>query len=91
MKPAFLRAGGAVLMVLGLASCMAPAPWVDAHLGEAVTDMRNAQVLNPTAGQRTTVPAGIDGNAARDAYENYQKSFKAPEKNNNSFSIGVGR
>lgn len=89
MKPAFLHAAGAALL-LGLAGCMAPAPYIDAHLGEAATDMRNAQIMNPGASKNMAAPNGMDGQAAKAAYDRYQKSFKAPEQNANTFTIGVG-
>lgn len=90
MKPAFLHAAGALLL-LGLAGCMATTPYVDAHLGEATTDMRNAQIMNPSASRNMAAPNGMDGPAAKAAYDRYQKSFKAPEPNSNTFTIGVGR
>jgi hypothetical protein len=81
----------AALLPLFLAACTAPAPHVDRNLGMAATDLRNAQVIDPAAGSNKPAPAGMDGVAAKSAYEQYQKSFKAPEKNTNSFLIGVGR
>lgn len=91
MKLDYLRNAAIVLLPLGLAACMATTPHVDAHIGEAATDMRNAQVLNPAASRNMAVPSGMDGVAAKSAYDQYQKSFKAPEKNVNAFTIGVGR
>jgi hypothetical protein len=91
MKTEYLRIAAIVLLPLALAACMATTPNVDAHLGEAATDMRHAQVLNPAASGNRAVPSGMDGVAAKSAYEQYQKSYKAPEKNTTSFTIGVGR
>lgn len=82
---------GVALLPLALAACVAPAPNVDRDLGMATTDLRTAQILDPAAGRNAKVPNGIDGAAAKSAYDQYQKSFKAPEKNNNTFLIGVGR
>ncbi|HEY0589849.1 MAG TPA: hypothetical protein VGD52_27225 [Pseudoduganella sp.] len=88
MNRNFLRAA---LVPMTLVACMAPTPHVDRNLGMAATDLRTAQVLNPGADRNTKVPGGIDGVAAKSGYDQYQKSFKAPEKNANSFLIGVGR
>jgi hypothetical protein len=86
----FLRAAGTALLPLTLAACMAPTPFLDRNLGKAATDMRHAQILNPGADRNMTVPNGLDGVAAKSAYDQYEKSFKAPEKNTNTFLIGVG-
>jgi hypothetical protein len=81
----------AALLPLTLAACMAPAPYAERNLGHAVTDMRNAQIMNPAAERNMAGPLGLDGPASKAAYDQYVKSFKAPEKNANSFLIGVGR
>jgi hypothetical protein len=81
----------AALLPLALAACSAPAPHVERNLGMATTDLRNAQVIDPAAGSGKPAPTGMDGVAAKSAYDQYQKSFKAPEKNANTFLIGVGR
>jgi len=86
----FLRCAGTALLPLTLAACMAPTPYVDRDLGKAAMDLRNAQILNPGADRNTTVPNGLDGAAAQSGYEQYQKSFKAPDKTSNTFLIGVG-
>ncbi len=81
----------AALLPLTLAACMAPAPYVERNLGHAATDIRNAQIMNPAAERNMAGPLGLDGPASKAAYDQYVKSFKAPEKNANSFLIGVGR
>lgn len=91
MTQHFLRAAGTALLPLTLAACMAPTPYVDRDFGKSLTDMRHAQILNPSADRNMTAPAGIDGAAAKAGYDQYQKSFRTPEKNNNTFLIGVGR
>jgi hypothetical protein len=35
--------------------------------------------------------AGLDGQAARSAYDNYQKSFREPVPQSGALAIGVGR
>lgn len=91
MNHHFLRAAGTALLPLTLAACMAPSPYVDQHLGQAATDIRNAQIMNPSADRNMAPPLGLDGPASKAAYDQYVKSFKAPEKSANSFLIGVGR
>lgn len=91
MKNEFLRAAGVALFAQSLAGCTAPAPYVDAHLGQATLDMRNAQVMHPAAGQNTAAPVGMEASTAKVSYEQYQKSFKAPAQRDNNFVIGVGR
>ncbi|KQZ44886.1 hypothetical protein [Duganella sp. Root1480D1] len=88
MNRSLLRAA---LLPLVLAGCMSPTPNVDRNLGMAATDIRNAQIMNPGADRNMAPPLGLDGPASKAAYDQYVKSFKAPEKNANSFLIGVGR
>lgn len=91
MKHALLRIAAIALLPLGLASCLAPAPYVDRDLGKTATDMRHAQYINPGADRNMTVPAGLDATAAKSGYDQYEKSFKAPDKNTANFTIGVGK
>ena len=91
MNKDFLRAAGVALFPLSLAACTAPAPYVDAHLGQATLDMRNAQVMNPAASQNAAAPVGMEASTAKMSYEQYQKTFKAPAQRDNSFMIGLGR
>jgi len=91
MKRSLLRTAAIALLPLTLAACMAPTPYVDRDLGKSMTDMRHAQYINPSADRNTTAPAGMDATAAKSGYDQYQKSFKAPERNNNTFTIGIGK
>jgi len=86
LRDALLFSAAAALM-----ACTSPTPRLDAHFGESVADMQKMQILNPGAERNAAVPAGIDGKAAASGYEQYQKSFKAPEPKNNIFTIGVSR
>lgn len=48
------------------------------------------QVIDPAAGLKP-VPAGaIDGQAAKSAYDAYQKSYRAPLPQTNALTIGIG-
>lgn len=91
MNHSLLRMASIALLPLTLAACLAPAPYVDRDLGKTMTDMRHAQYINPGADRNMAVPAGMDATAAKSAYDQYQKSFKAPEKNGSTFLIGVGK
>lgn len=48
------------------------------------------QVLHPGAPLSQSV-AGLDGQAAKSAYDNYQKSFREPVPQSGALAIGVGR
>ena len=73
-----------------LAACVEPAPRYEAEFGNATRATLNAQIINPDAGNNPDPVAGLDGRAARDAINNYQKSFAEPKPAENVFNIGVG-
>lgn len=91
MTRPFARAAGVALLPLTLSACMAPAPYLERHLGQSVADMQKAQTLNPSADRNTLAPHGMASSTAKLGYEQYQKSFKAQEQPTNTFVIGVGR
>lgn len=76
------------LLLLAVTGCVSTSP-VDRHFGEAVNMMKAQQTLNPTAALNADPVKGIDGQAAKSAYDQYQKSFKTPEPQPNAFTIGV--
>lgn len=84
------RIGRAIstLLLLAITGCVSTSP-VDRHFGEAVNMMKAQQTLNPTAALNADPVRGIDGQAAKSAYDQYQKSFKTPEPQPNAFTIGV--
>ena len=73
-----------------LTACVEPAPRYEAEFGNATRTTLNAQIINPDAGSNPDPVAGLDGRAARDAINNYQKSFAEPKPTENGFNIGVG-
>jgi hypothetical protein len=81
---------GTCLVLLNIAACTQPMPRYEAEFGENIRNTMKAQVINPNAGNNTDPVAGIDGRAARDAVNNYQKSFAKPEPAPNVFNLGVG-
>lgn len=84
---------GAPLLLATLAGCasapqrMAPP---DAPFGAAARLTLRSQIID-LAPAAPAVVAGLDGRAARSAYENYQESFKTPVPQAGALSIGVGR
>ena len=85
-----LHLATALTLVGVLTACVEPAPRYEAEFGNATRSTLNAQIINPHAGNNPDPVAGLDGRAARDAINNYQKSYAAPEKPQNVFNIGVG-
>ena len=73
-----------------LTACVEPAPRYEAEFGNATRATLKAQIINPDAGNNPDPVAGLDGRAARDAINNYQKSFAEPKPTENGFNIGVG-
>ena len=70
-----------------LSACVSTTPYLDATFGEATREALRQQIINPQAGNKTDPVAGIDGRAARDAMDNYHKSFATPGK---SRDLGIG-
>lgn len=68
---------GCVVATL-LAGCVSPTPMYDERFGEAVRTARAQQTLNPNASLNTDPVTGVDGQAAKSAYGNYEKSFQTP-------------
>ena len=73
-----------------LTACVEPAPRYEAEFGNATRATLKAQIINPNAGDNPDPVAGLDGRAAQDAINNYQKSFAEPKPTENGFNIGVG-
>jgi hypothetical protein len=65
--------------IVTLGGCVASTtPETDARFGESMTLIRAQQTLNPDASRNTDPVAGIDGKAAKSAYDNYRDSFRTP-------------
>jgi hypothetical protein len=78
------------LLPLAMAGCAETTPTrVDQHFGEAVRTAVAQQTINPDASKNTDPVAGLDGKAAEQTINNYDKSFKAPETGK-TLSITVG-
>lgn len=68
------------LLPLALAGCAETrTPHYDQHFGEAVREAVAQQTINPDASSNTDPVAGLDGKAANETINNYDKSFASPE------------
>ncbi len=85
-----LKIATALTLVGLLSACVEPAPRYEAEFGNATRATLKAQIINPDAGNNPDPVAGLDGRAARDAINSYQKSFSQPKPTENVFNIGVG-
>lgn len=65
-------------MLLTLSACATHSPNLDAQMGRAVAAARAQQTIEPGASANRDPVAGIDGNAANDAIDNYATSYKTP-------------
>jgi hypothetical protein len=83
-----------LIFSIGLISCTSACvpltPEWDSRFGDSVKKIAALQTINPDAGI-TPVTESMDGHASRDAIGRYRSSFKEPQNNANSFTIGVGR
>jgi hypothetical protein len=66
------------------------APRVDRDFGNSLRLARDQQTLYPQAHNNQSPVNGLDAQAAKSAYDNYQKSYAQPEQQSNGFTIGVG-
>ena len=73
-----------------VSGCASHTPHLDRQFGSAARAAAQQQVLNP-ATPTTPLITGMDGKAAKSAYDNYQKSYKDPQPQTGALSIGVGR
>jgi hypothetical protein len=84
----FCTVGTALLLTV--AGCTSTTPNLDRHFGQGLSLLKAQQTLDPQAGRNRDPVSGIDGQAAKSAYDAYQKSFRAPVPQPNAFTIGVG-
>lgn len=69
------RAAFVILACQALTACMTTTPNWDKHFGEAVTSVKQAQVINPNAPAGLPALDGYDGKAAVAAMSNYDRSM----------------
>lgn len=80
------------LLALALATLLggcAQTPRLDSQFGQSLQQLRRQQTLDPQAGQQRRNVSGMDADSAGAAYDNYVRSYRTPEKQNN-FTIGTG-
>jgi len=63
-----------------LHGCVSSTPHWDARFGAANRANLAAQVIDPAAAANANPTLGVDGRAARAAYERYQQSYARPEQ-----------
>jgi len=75
-----------------LCGCVSSTPVFDDVHGQSVRALHAQQILSPEAStkNRSRVPEGMDGRAARENLERYHRSFQQPQRQGNPFVIGVG-
>lgn len=81
-----IAAGG---VLSALAGCVATSPNLDRQFGTSIRILNAQQTMDPNASANPRT-GGLDGQAAQDVVERYQKSYKAPTPQPNVFTIGVG-
>lgn len=79
-----------MLTLAGVLAACANTPRLDRHFGESLRLTRAQQTLNPEARLNSAPVNGLDGPAARSAYDSYQRSFATPEQPSGGFTIGSG-
>jgi hypothetical protein len=84
------RAALVVSVCAALGGCMSSTPIWDAHRGEALKAVTQAQIIDPHAGERARAPEGMDGKSAASAMATYDKSFAHPVATPGAYVIGVG-
>ncbi len=94
MNTNFKRLQRAALVILAcqaLTACMTTTPVWDKHFGEAVTSVKQAQVINPDAPAGLPAVTGYDGKAAVAAMSNYDRSMtRSPAGGSGAGSSGYG-
>ena len=79
-----------MLLLAALSGCASRSPHLDQQFGVAAKTSVQQQILHPGVPASQSV-AGMDGAAAKSAYDNYQKSFKEPQPQTGALAIGLGR
>ena len=83
-----------LLAIAGLATlggcAVSTTPETDARFGQSFSLIKAQQTLNPDASLNTDPVVGIDGKAAKGAYENYRDSFRRPPEEGRGPSTAVG-
>lgn len=79
MKTRFTTWSALALFAGLLHGCGSTTPHWDGRFGAATRANLAAQTIDPSAAANADPAGGIDGGAARAAYDNYQRSYAQPE------------
>lgn len=79
-----------ILAIAVAASACSTSPRMDREFGSSLRLAKAQQTLNPDAKLNRSPVNGLDAQAAKAAYDSYQRSFAAPDAQSNGFTIGVG-
>ncbi len=81
----------AIAGAISLAGCATnTTPDTDARFGQSFNLIKAQQTINPDASRNADPVAGIDGKAAKGAYDNYRDSFRKPPDEGRGPSSAVG-
>lgn len=92
----YMRLAARVIAIAAFGALVACAPTTtptfDQSFASSSRELRAMQVRQPDApvANRSKIPDGIDGRAARETIERYERSFGSPPRAVNPFVIGVG-
>lgn len=90
MKNLLINMTLAVLLASVMTGCATQTPQLDDKFGDAVTQAKALQIINPDAGLNAQSPDGMEGKAANAVMDRYHDSYKNPPVQNNVFTIGIG-
>jgi hypothetical protein len=90
MKPKNVNSLASAAILVALAGCVSPAPYVESQMGHAVSAAKAQQTVNPDASKNPDPVAGIDGRAAKSSVERYEDSFRAPPPTFEVININTG-
>lgn len=69
-----------VFVSIEAAGCMSTTPLWDERFGDAITQIKTAQILNPDAARVNTQLGRMDAGAAARAQDQYLRSFEKPSR-----------
>lgn len=90
MKNLSMNTTVAILLASVMTGCATKTPQLDDKFGDAVTQAKALQIINPDAGLNAQAPDGMGGKTAGAVMDRYHDSYKNPPVQNNVFTIGIG-
>lgn len=87
-RPA-LRALCVCALAIASVGCASRTPYLDSQFGQSFTALKAQQTLNPGGVSTADPGVGVDAQALKSGYDNYQKSYRAPEPQPSIF-LGIG-